>query len=397
MLQRNQYLEQIRPHYDSDSVKVVTGMRQSGKSVLMAQIREELEKQGKKTVALDFADPAVANACRDAQSLFACIGNKWKRRRKKTRCYVFLDGVQNLAHWGAVCRMLTLSSVSLFVAGNGAPLLTEAAKEELGGEYVEFRVRPFAYKELRAWAAELGKDAPVEEYLLYGGFPGRLKCADQAETLRYLGGVNEAAMRDLLGGGKVQRETLFRRVADFILTQNGRKITANAVHTRLKEEGFSCSINTVMNYLGGLEAACLIHRLPCYSARACREKEFHTKIYDEDVAFHTVRQPQDVDLGCNMENVVYNELIAMGYTLSGYEDQGYSIDFLARKDGRAYWVQVAESVAKKKVREQKFRLLNKLDNARKKVIITNDGNDYSTGAVEHIRLKDFLMMEDLQG
>ena len=112
-----------------------------------------------------------------------------------------------------------------------------------------------------------------------------------------------------------------------------------------------------------------------------------------------LRRPKgSADSAANLENIVYNELIYMGYTLSAYAHRGgESIDFLAEKDGREYFVQAAESIAEKGEREKKLRLLNKLDNSRKKLIITNDEEDYSTSVVEHIRLKDFLTMEDLRG
>ena len=396
MLQRIRYLEQIRPFYDSECVKIITGVRHAGKSVLMGQIRDELAGKGKKTLYLDFADPAIASEYRDAQSVFGYIGSRWKRRGKQPVCYVFLDGVQNLADWSIVCRILLLSKVSLFVAGSGAPLLTTEAMRNLSGKYVEFRVRPFVYKELCAYAAEMGKEVPVKDYLLYGGLSRRLDSVDRTEIIRYLGGLNAEALRDAVVGCNIRRETIFRRVADFVLTA-GQSLTANAIHDWLKEEELSCSVNTVMKYLVNLEEACIVRRLTCYSARARRKLEFPVKFYAEDVAFRTVRQPQNVDLARNLENVVYNELVFMGYTLSSYVYQGESIDFLAEKDGREYLVQVAESVAKKREREKEFRLLNKLDNSRKKLIITSDEEDYSTSAVEHIRLKDFLMMKDLRG
>lgn len=399
MLQRKRYIERVRPLYDNDSVKLITGIRQTGKSVLMRQIRDELEAQGKKTIYIDFADPAIAEECRDVKSISSYIAVHWRRRKARQTCYVFFDDVQKLANWSVVCRALTLSRVSLFVAGSGAPLLTPETTRNLAGNCAALRVRPFVYKELRDYAAEMGREAPVEDYVQYGGFPKRLECADKAEMLRYLSNLDAEAFRDAIVGCKIRRDTVFRRAADFVLTSNGQPLSANAVHSRLKKMGVSCSINTVMNYLDNLEAACLVRRLPTYSALAHRNLNTYAKFYDEDVAFHMLRKPKGrADSAANLENIVYNELIYMGYTLSAYAHRGgESIDFLAEKDGREYFVQAAESIAEKGEREKKLRLLNKLDNSRKKLIITNDEEDYSTSVVEHIRLKDFLTMEDLRG
>lgn len=399
MLQRKRYIERVRPLYDNDSIKLITGIRQTGKSVLMRQIRDELEAQGKKIIYIDFADPAIAEECRDVKSISSYIAVHWRRRKARQTCYVFFDDVQKLANWSVVCRALTLSRVSLFVAGSGAPLLTTETTRNLAGNCAALRVRPFVYKELRDYAAEMGREAPVEDYVQYGGFPKRLECADKAETLRYLSNLDAEAFQDAIVGCKIRRDTVFRRAADFVLTANGQPLSANAVHSRLKKMGVSCSINTVMNYLDNLEAACLVRRLPTYSALAHRNLNTYAKFYDEDVAFHMLRKPKgSAGSAANLENIVYNELIYMGYTLSAYAHRGgESIDFLAEKDGREYFVQAAESIAEKGEREKKLRLLNKLDNSRKKIIITNDEEDYSTSVVEHIRLKDFLMMEDLRG
>lgn len=399
MLQRKRYIERVRPLYDNDSIKLITGVRQTGKSVLMRQIRDELEAQGKKIIYIDFADPAIVEECRDVKSISSYIAVHWRRRKARQTCYVFFDDVQKLANWSVVCRTLTLSRVSLFVAGSGAPLLTPETTRNLAGNCAALRVRPFVYKELRDYAAEMGREASVEDYVQYGGFPKRLECADKAEMLRYLSNLDAEAFRDAIVGCKIRRDTVFRRAADFVLTANGQPLSANAVHSRLKKMGVSCSINTVMNYLDNLEAACLVRRLPTYSAFARRNLNTYAKFYDEDVAFHMLRRPKgSADFAANLENIVYNELIYMGYTLSAYAHRGgESIDFLAEKDGREYFVQVAESIAEKGEREKKLRLLNKLDNSRKKIIITNDEEDYSTSVVEHIRLKDFLTMEDLRG
>ena len=397
MLQRLRYLEKIRPYYDNNRIKLITGIRQAGKSVLMGQMRDELEAQGKKVVYLDFADAAVARECMDARKIPGYIGSRWKRRGKKRKCYVFLDSVQKIPNWSRACQLLLLSKMSVFVAGNGAPLLTPEAEKDLAGNYIEFRVRPFVYKELRDYAAELGREASVKDYVQYGGFPKRIEFDDKEEMLRYLGGVGADAVWDAVVGCKIQKEAAFQSMADFLMTSNGQTLSANAVHARLKEEGLVCSINTVMKYMGCLETACIIHRLPFYSARAGGKLESRAKLYDEDVALNTARQPQDADFTRNMENVVYNELVNMGYKLFAYTHKSGIVDFLAEKGGREYFVQVAESVSKKKEREKEFRLLNKLENSRKKILITNDEKKYSTSVVEHIRLKDFLMMEDLQG
>ena len=126
-------------------------------------------------------------------------------------------------------------------------------------------------------------------------------------------------------------------------------------------------------------------------------KKFSVELYNEDVAFNTIRQINNrFDITHNLENVVYNELIYMGYSLTVFNINGKEIDFLATKNGKEYFVQVAYSIAENSTYEREFAPFNMTDNSRKKIIITNDEIDYSTSTVQHIKLEDFLFMEDLE-
>ena len=131
--------------------------------------------------------------------------------------------------------------------------------------------------------------------------------------------------------------------------------------------------------------------------KAKKQLDFYTKLYNEDVAFNTIRQINNrFDITHNLENVVYNELIYMGYSLTVFNINGKEIDFLATKNGKEYFVQVAYSIAENLTYEREFAPFNMTDNSRKKIIITNDEIDYSTSTVQHIKLEDFLFMEDLE-
>ena len=152
-----------------------------------------------------------------------------------------------------------------------------------------------------------------------------------------------------------------------------------------------------MKFLDYLEEAYVIRKIPQYSTKAKKQLDFYTKLYNEDVAFNTIRQINNrFDITHNLENVVYNELIYMGYSLTVFNINGKEIDFLATKNGKEYFVQVAYSIAENSTYEREFAPFNMTDNSRKKIIITNDEIDYSTSTVQHIKLKDFLFMEDLE-
>lgn len=217
--------------------------------------------------------------------------------------------------------------------------------------------------------------------------------------LRYLNDLDQTiVLNDIINRYKIRKEEIFTKLVDFVLVSNARIFSSNSVHNYLKSQKIECSVNTVMKYLDYLEEAYIIKKIPQYSSKAKKRLDFYTKVYDEDVAFNSIRQTNGrFDLTHNLENVVYNELVFMGYSLNVMNINGREIDFLASKNNREYLVQVAYSVAENSTYEREFAPFAATDNSRKKILITNDENDFSTSTVHHIRLKDFLQMEDLEG
>lgn len=216
--------------------------------------------------------------------------------------------------------------------------------------------------------------------------------------LRYLNDLDQTiVLNDIINRYKIRKDEIFRKLADFVLVSNSRIFSSNSVFNYLKSQKIECSINTVIKYLDYLEEAYVITKIPQYSTKAKKRLDFYLKIYDEDVAFNSIRQTNGrFDLTHNLENIIYNELIFMGYNLNVYNVNGKEIDFLAAKNEKEYLVQVAYSVVDEKAYEREFAPFAITDNSRKKILITNDENDFSTSTVEHIKLKDFLMMEELE-
>ncbi len=196
---------------------------------------------------------------------------------------------------------------------------------------------------------------------------------------------------------RIRKTELFKRLVNYVLISNARIFSANSIQHYLASEKLDCSINTVMKYLAYLEEAYVIRKIPQYSTRTKRELSFFAKIYDEDVSFNTIRQRKGrYDLTHNLENIVFNELIYMGYEVTVFTNGNQEIDFLANRNGKEYLVQVAYSIVEESTYNREFALFKTLDMTRKKIIITNDEIDYSTSTVEHIPLSRFLAMDDLE-
>lgn len=397
MITREKYIAKIRPFYESDLIKIITGIRRCGKSVVLEQVKSELESQGKKIIYLNFEKRAVYDNLYNDKTLLDYIQQKINESPNE-KWYVFLDEIQTVENWNLACKSLRLENISLFITGSNSKLLSREFTKELSGRYVSFLIKPFVYKEIAEYAKERNKKITINNYLIYGGFPKRIEFNDEEAMIQYLNDLDQTiVINDIINRYKIRKDNIFKKVANFVLISNSRIFSGNSIFNYLKSQKIECSINTVMKFLDYLEEAYVIRKIPQYSTKAKKQLDFYTKLYNEDVAFNTIRQINNrFDITHNLENVVYNELIYMGYSLTVFNINGKEIDFLATKNGKEYFVQVAYSIAENSTYEREFAPFNMTDNSRKKIIITNDEIDYSTSTVQHIKLEDFLFMEDLE-
>lgn len=393
MIIREHYLQKIRPFVESDLIKIITGIRRCGKSVIMGQLEAELKAAGKRTMKFNFEDRAIFRSIRNADQLSAAV----ESQLTEEKLYVFLDEIQMVEDWNIACRSLRLKNLSLFVTSSNSKLLSKEFTHELSGRYVSFRVRPFVYRELVQYAAQLNHTYTVTDYLIFGGFPKVVEFDTKENRLQYLQDLDDTIVsKDIQSRYRVRQTELFLRLTDFVLMSNARIFSAGSIQKFLRNEHIGGSLTTIMKYLHYLEEAYITSPINQFSTRAKRALKYYQKIYDEDVAFNSIRQTGGRwDLTHNLENVVYNELCYRGFELSVYTDGEQEIDFLAEKEGKQYLIQVAYSIVEESTYRREFALFNKLDQSRKKIIITNDDVDFSTTTVTHLRLKDFLAGAEL--
>jgi len=394
MIKREHYLNKIRPFYDSDLIKIITGIRRCGKSVVLGQIKEEITLKSNNVIYLNFEDRATSNHIRTGDELIKYVLNN----KKEGKCYVFLDELQYVSEWNIACRTLRLHDCSLFITGSNSKLLSGEFVKELSGRYVSFRIKPFVYKEILEYCKELNKETNIIDYLVYGGFP-KIFEFDNKETIKtYLNDLDQTiVINDIVNRYHVRKEELFKRLVNYVLISNSRIFSSKSIKDYIKKEFLNCSINTISKYLSYLKEAYIINAIKPYSKRAKRELDYYEKIYNEDVCFNTIRcMDNKYDLTHNLENIIYNELVYRGYELNVYTDKDKEIDFIAKKGNFEYCIQVAYSIAEESTYRREFAPFDNLDNSRRKIIITNDEIDYSTSTVTHLKLKDFLMCVDLQ-
>ncbi|MBO5102839.1 MAG: ATP-binding protein [Clostridia bacterium] len=393
MIKREYYIAPIREFYDSDLIKIITGIRRCGKSVILGQIKNEIMQKTNNIIELNFEDRRVNSTIKNADDLIKYVDYN----KKQGKCYLFFDEIQTLDGWQDACKTLRLDNNSLFITGSNSKLLSKEFTKELSGRYVAFKIRPFVYKEILEYTKELNKQCSVSDYLVWGGFPKRFEFDSEEAQRRYLNDLDETiVINDLINRYKIRKESLFKSLVNYILRSNSRIYSVNSITEYIKKEHTQCSVNTIMKYLDYLEEAYIIESIKQYSTKTKKELSYFQKVYNEDVAFNSIRcLDNKYDLTHNLENIVYNELKYMGYNLYVYDNNGREIDFLAQKGNKKYLIQVAYSVVDEKAYKREFSAFANLDNLYQKVIITNDDLDYSTSMIRHIKLKDFLLMNEL--
>ena len=394
MIYREHYISPVREFYDSDLIKIITGIRRSGKSVILEQIMDEIKEKTDNVIHLNFEDKRILTNISNSDLLIEYI----EKNRKKGKCYVFLDEVQMIDNWQEACKTLRLYDNSVFITGSNSKLLSKEFTKELSGRYVAFRIRTFIYKEIIEYTKELGKECSITDYLVWGGFPKIFEFDSEDARIRYLSDLDDTiVINDLINRYKIQKESLFKNLVNYILRSNSRIISAKSIHNYIKGKNENCSINTIIKYLSYLEEAYIIESVKQYSTKTKSELAYYSKIYDADVALNSIRcMDNRYDLTHNLENIIYNELIYMGYNINVFNNNGKEIDFLAQKNNKKYYIQVAYSVTDDKAYNREFGAFANIDNLSQKILITNDDIDYSTSTIKHIKLKDFLLLESLE-
>jgi len=393
MIKREKYIGQIRPFIDSDLIKIITGIRRCGKSIILSQIKDEISSKSNNIIYLDFEDRRIQRLIPNIDSLIDYVD---KNKQPNQKCYIFLDEIQNLKDWSIGCRTLRLDNNSLFITGSNSKLLSSEFTKELSGRYVSFRIRPFVYKEAMEYALELKKEYSIEDYLTWGGFPKSIEY-DGEDKIKYLLDLEETIIyKDLVLRYKIKKDELFRDVCSFIFKSNSRIISVKSITDYINKTNGSCSVHTVANYISYLEEAFAVDRIKQYSSKVKRDLAYYYKVYNTDVSFNSTKVINNrYDLDHNLENIVYNELLYKGYQVKVFDNNGKEVDFYAVKNGKEYYIQVAYSVVDQKAYDREFAAFNGLGYDIQKILITTDKIDYSTSMVKHITLDSFLLMEEL--
>ncbi len=396
MLKRELYLKRIRDFYDSDLVKILVGIRRSGKSVILEQIIEELRNKGidiEHIIYINF-EFIEFEELTDYKKLNKYIKDKIK---DNSMYYLFFDEIQNVDNFEKVVNSLRASEkVSIFITGSNSRLLSEELSTVLSGRYVSFRINPLSYKEVLQLQGKESNDEIFNNYMKWGSLPNRFEFKNEESIKNYLYGVFDSIiLRDVVERLKIRDTALFNLILQYIIDTIGREFSAENIINFLKNEGREVSTLTIYSYLDALCKALLIRKVYRYDIHGKAVLKTLNKYYVTDLGIAQIKNNKtEIDKSYAIENIVYNELIIKGYDVYTGKTKKGEIDFVATKPNKKIYIQVAFSIPNEDTKIREFGAYNVINDNYPKYVISLDKFTYEYNGIKHVNLIDFLLDDE---
>ncbi len=404
MIQRDLYLNQIIDFIDKPLVKVITGIRRSGKSILMKLLRDQLlhrQVEGSQIIYLNF-DSFDSSAIESAELLYAHVKNRVVAGK---RSYILLDEIQEVHLWEkAVNSFLTDFDADIYITGSNSRLLSSELATYLAGRYVEIHIFPLSFSEsllfseARTGEKNVDIHGAFERFLRFGGFPVLYIADYTAETAAKIVSDIYASviLRDTIQRNNIRDVELLERVVRFVFDNVGNKFSARNVVDYFKSQHRRIDLNTVYNYLSALESAFIIDRIPRYDVKGKEILKTQEKYFVGDHGIiYAVMGYRDRLISGVLENIVMFELKRRGYTVFTGKLDEKEIDFIAEKQGNKLYIQVTYKMSEKSTIDREFSPLLLIKDHYPKYVVSMD--DFWTDNIEgvkHVHIADFLRLDE---
>jgi predicted AAA+ superfamily ATPase len=422
MIFRPQYVEKVMAYVDTPFVKVLSGVRRSGKSTILKMIEAQLRERGiSDNRILVYSFDSLANEeLKTAKRLYDEVKGKLF---KDGKTYLFLDEIQEVKDWEkAVNSFMADFDVDIYVTGSNSRMLSSEISTYLTGRYVQFRVFTLSFKEYLMFRNEwLNRDPGaldgsiyslndfpalanrvrhegLAHYLRFGGFPAiHLKEYTQDEAYAIVHDIyNSTIFTDIVKRNQIRKVDQLERIVKFAFDNIGRTFSAASISKYLKSERRAIDNETVYNYLSKLEGAFILHRCSRYDLQGKGILKTQEKFYVADPAMrYSVLGYSPDSVAAMLENLVYLELQRRGYEVYIGQLSDGEIDFVATRGGDKLYVQVTQEIKSKKTEQREYeRLLGVKDNYPKYVLRMDEfaGGNYE--GIKSMHIADFLLSDE---
>lgn len=402
VIKRELYLEKIRPYYDIDIIKVLTGMRRSGKSIILKQIMDEIISTSKVSkdhiIYINFEDFAYEEI-KTAKLFYELVKSKMIDDEKY---YMFFDEIQHVSEFEKVIASFKATcNCSIFITGSNSKLLSGELATLLVGRTVEFKILPFSYKEscdyLELNGVNVNHDEFFYNYLEFGGLPQRFDFKSPDATLKYLKehyqGICE---KDIFKKNSSIEKYKFNAICSYVLANAGKEFSAenvmnfyNSNNQAAKKE---IEKKTIYNYLEKMEKTFLISRVQRFNIAGKEILKTKEKQYAMDMGLRIIQTNilhfEDTFF---LENIIYNELIVRDYEVFVGKTYKGEVDFVAIKGNKKCFIQAAYLLASQATIDREFDAFSPISDASPKYVLSLDKMDMSRNGIAHINIIDFLL------
>ena len=398
MLIREKYLSRIRSFYHTESlIKIIYGMRRSGKSVILKQIMDEIIKSGvneDNVIYINF-ESLKYDFIKDGKDLYNYIESL---KINKNKYYVFLDEIQKVEEFEIGINSLRITdNYSIFITGSNSRMTLLELSTDLSGRYVSFRINPLTFKEIVQLTNTKKKDY---ENLLYdifkwGGLPQRFLFTNDEDKLNYLSSVYDSIiLKDIVERLGIKDIASFNKVLQYMLDTETREFSRDNVIEYLKREYHEIANDTLYNYLEAFSTTFIMNKVYRYDVHGKNILKTLNKFYANDLGIKQIKtNNEEINYSVALENIVYNDLIGKGYKVFIGKTKKGEIDFIASKNNKFKYIQVCFDLSDESTRIREFSAFDDIDD-NNKYIITLTKKDYSTDDVKQINIFDFLMNDE---
>ena len=402
MIKREMYMKRIRPFIGTDLIKVMTGIRRCGKSVMLELIKEELAESGvspDRFISFNFEDLnyahlQTAKALHDEiTGLAAAIPGK---------VYLFFDEIQEVEDWEKCVNSLRVSlDCDIYITGSNAKLLSGELSTYLAGRYVEFVIYPFSFAEFLELYRPAAPDETIprcfQKYLLSGGMPylANIRYEDASSKLYLHDLFNSVQLKDIVKRNKIRDVDLLERIIDYVIANVGTTFSATSLAKFLKNEKRTVAPETILNYIRYCCDAYLFYQVKREDLQGKQILATNEKYY---IADHGIREAvyggNMRDINLILENIVYLELLRRDYKVTVGRIGEKEIDFVCDRRGEKLYVQVAYLLASDETVRREFGPYDNIRDNYPKYVVSLDELDMSRNGIKHRNIRDFLLAEE---
>jgi hypothetical protein len=395
MIARDRYLNRLIESRDNDFVKVITGVRRSGKSSLLKLFKQFLLSDGigeDHVIEINY-EKFEFDELKDGKSLHEFI---MKRVVDEAKLYILIDEIQEVEEWAKVINSLRVSiDADIYVTGSNSRMFSGEHMTYLSGRYIELKVFPLSFVEFLEFKNYSRDDLEghLNEYLRIGSFPA-VSLTDNPELIEAItaGLFDSIFTRDIILRGRIKDEGTFYKVAKFVMENIGSPLSANSIKNTLISNGHKITSDTVDSYLKLMCDAHILYQCERYDIRGKERLKTNGKYYVVDTGLRNkLIGYRQGNLGHVIENIVYIQLLILGYNVAVGKNLSYEVDFIATKGNVKLYFQVSLTALEESTYERELKALSNIKDQYPKYLITMDKLDLSKDGIVHLNLFDFLL------